>query len=205
MSEEILAEAIENIITRVMDNYSGCYPGTIVSSNVAGLVDVQPNVSIKGPNNDSEIIPAVIKNVVLLNPFRTSGSIQRPPIEELVGSKVLVITCEHSLTEWRASGGKTKYPSDDRRFNLNDAVAILGLYPETTQWTSPQKPKTYEIMVKEGNKIAIGSQQADLVGLVAKILLDMSAGVNTGTGAFLNIATITPNIAKLQTIANPVS
>jgi hypothetical protein len=197
-------ETIESVVRRVLDTVSTSFPATILSVPNEGLVNVQPNVKFKTSETGEAIEPRPINNVVLMYGDRTEQTIQRPPKEGLVGSKVLVLACEHSLTEWRSSGGKSIYPKENRAFNLNDAVAILGFYPETLKWPNPQKPLTWEFLIKEGFKIAIGTKNADFVGLTYQILFDMAAGVDPDTGVFLNIATITPNLVKLLTIVNPV-
>lgn len=182
-------EAIEDVVRRVLGDVSTSFPGTIVASKPEkdGLVTVQPNHKYKVGASDKEITPAPINNVVLMRVGGTSQTIERPPKESLIGSKVLCVVSQHSLTEWRSSKGSSVYPSDDRQFDENDAVAILGLYPETLPWPNPQLPLTWEFMAKEGVKFKMGTQQADLPGLAYQILLYMSAGVDP-SGQFLSIA-----------------
>lgn len=206
MAEEAeFIEAQEAIINRVLDNVSTVFPATVIApSAIEGLVDVQPNNKFKVVGSNEELTPEPINNVVLIYPGRTQRTIIRPPKEALIGTKVLVLVCEHDITEWRSSGGKTIYPGENRRFNFNDAVAILSLYPETVKWPNPQLPNTFEFLGLEGTKFHIGTSTADLVGLTYQILLDMSAGVVPATGAFVNITQIVANLAKLLTIANPV-
>jgi hypothetical protein len=205
MSEEAEPiEGIEDVVWRILDDVSTAFPATIIGlGKVDGLVSVQPNHKFKAARDDTEIEPPAINNVVLVYPGRTGQTIQRPPKEALIGSKVLVVACEHSLTEWRSSAGKSVYPSANRRFDANDAVAILGLYPETLQWPNPQLPATWEFLIKEGFKIKMGTQTADFPGLAYQILFLMSAGVNTSTGQFTNISQITPLLTKLLTIVHP--
>lgn len=212
MAEEAeFIEAQEDVIRRVLDNVSTSFPATIIAPLPAqdGLVNVQPNHKFKAAFGDEELTPDSINNVVLMFSGRTKNTIIRPPKEALIGSKVLVMACEHDITEWRSSGGKTVYPGENRRFNFNDAVAILGLYPETVKWPNPQLPDTFEILGLKGVKFKIGTKKADLVGLAYQILLDMAFGI-TGTaggvpvtGNFTNLAQIQENLAKLLTITNP--
>ncbi len=199
-------EAMDAAVRRILSSdVSTAFPGTIVAPLPAqdGLVNVQPNHKYKVASGEGEITPAAIQNVVLCQPHRTKQTIVRPPKEGLIGSKVLVITCEHSLTEWRSGDGASVYPSDNRQFDFNDAVAITGLYPETVSWPNPQKPATFEILGLEGTKFAIGTQTADFIGIVYQVLFLLSAGVNPVDGQFLNLAQITPLLIKLLTISNP--
>lgn len=198
-------DAIEDVVLRVLSDFSTAFPATIITPlpSADGLVNVQPNYKFKTAVDDEEITPKPINNVVLVSPFRTSQTIVRPPKEALIGTKVLVLACEHSLTEWRSSGGKSVYPSDGRQFDFNDAVAITGLYPETLQWPNPQLPFTFEMLGLEGTKFKLGTQTADFLGIGYRVLLLMSAGVNPSNGQFLNLAQITPLLAKLLTIVHP--
>lgn len=202
-------EAIETIVRRVLDNVSTSFPATIIAplSPRDGLVNVQPDHKYKTFGSNQEITPGPINDVVLVSPYRTQSTIIRAPKETLIGSRVLVIACEHSLTEWRSSGGKPVYPSENRSFDFNDAVAILGLYPETVTWPNPQLPNTFEISGLEGTKFQIGTQTADLVSLTYQILQLMAAGVDPTPGPthgqFINLAQITALLSLLVTIVNP--
>jgi len=164
-------EAQEAIITRVLDNVSTVFTATIIAPlALVGLVNVQPNHKFKVEGNDTELTPEPINDVVLMYPGRTQKTIIRPPEEALIGSKVLVLACEHDITEWRSSGGKTVYPGENRRFNINDAVAIPGLYPETLQWPNPQLPNTFEFLGLEGVKFKIGNSNADFLKIMYDFL-----------------------------------
>lgn len=203
-------EAQEAIINRVLDNVSTAFPATIVAPLPPqdGLVNVQPNHKFKVAGNDKELIPEPINNVVLIHAGRTQQTIIRPPKESLVGTKVLVIVCEHDITEWRSSDGKTVYPGENRRFNFNDAVAIAGLYPETVKWPNPQLPNTYEILGLEGVKFKIGNSTADLLKIMYDFLdFFQSVSATDGDTLAANLTTAQPLLladlkAKLASITN---
>ena len=210
MPEETdFTDASQDIVNRVLSDVSTSFPATIVAPMppTDGLVNVQPNHKFKTAVDDTELLPQIINNVVLVYPGRTQQTIIRPPKEALIGSKVLVLACEHSLTEWRSSSGASIYPEDGRQFDSNDAIAIMGLYPETMPWPNPQLPATFEMLGTEGVKFKMGTQTADLPGLAYQILLLMSAGVDPVVGPthgqFINLAQITPLIVKLLTIVHP--
>lgn len=200
-----IRETIENVVYNVLSGVSTAFPGTIVAPlpPLDGLVNVQPNHRYRSPIDNSETLPSIVNNAVLVYNGRTKQTISRPPRESLIGSKVLVLACEHSLTEWRSSKGASVYPQENRIFDKNDSIAILGLYPETIQWTNPQMPNTWEFLGREGTKFKIGTSTADLCGIIYQVLLLMSAGVDPDTGIFLSLAQITPLITKLLTIVNP--
>lgn len=172
MAEEAeFIEAQEAIILRVLDNVSTTFPATVIApSTIEGLVNVQPNHKFKVVGSDKEFTPEPINNVIFMYPGRTQKTNIRPPKESLIGTKVLVLACEHDITEWRSSGGQTVYPGENRRFNFNDAVAIPGLYPETVKWPNPQKPDTFEFLGLDGVKFHIGSSTADLLKIMYDFL-----------------------------------
>lgn len=173
MAEETeFIETVESIFNRMLDNVSTAFPGTVVAPlpAVDGLVNVQPDHKFKTVESEEELTPDPINNVALVYPGRTQKTIIRPPREALIGTKVLVIACEHDITEWRSSGGKTIYPGENRRFNFNDAVAITGLYPETVKWPNAQAANTFEFLGLEGVKFRIGNSQADFLKIMYDFL-----------------------------------
>lgn len=188
-----------------MDKVDGFFPAIIDSlGSVDGLVNVLPSQKVTFPDEDVPTQVPIINDVVLWQP-RIPGVIIRMPIEKLKGAKVGVFIVDHSIDEWREKGGISNFPIDGRRFNKNDAIAVLGLYPETDPWKVSQKANTFEIQVEEGLKISIGdtaqTDQAEIFNLMHNLITNMLAGVNTGTGSFINTTTIT----KIQTILSKVT
>jgi len=193
---------VEAVVNRVFDNLSVMFPGIIIAPSAKeGLVDVQPNIKIKFLGSNEEVEPKAINNVILHYPARTGQTIIRPPRESLIGSKVMVHISEHSLTEWRESGGKSVFPEESRRFNLNDAVAVLGMYSEKVLWPNPQLPNTFQIAGLEGTKFSIGTQTADLLSILFNI---NAALISSGVLPGATVTALTAQQDLLTTIANPV-
>lgn len=198
--QDLLIAGVEAIVRRVFDNVSVMFPGTIIApSKIEGLVDVQPNIRIKFLGSDEEVEPKAINNVILHYPARTGQTIIRPPKESLIGSKVMVHISEHSLTEWRESGGKSVFPEESRRFNLNDAVAVLGMYSEKVLWPNPQLPNTFDFLGLEGIKFQIGTQTADLLDILFKI---NDALITSGVLPGGTVTALTAQQTLLTTITN---
>lgn len=162
-------QAVDERFRFLLDDVHTFFPATIVNVRSTDLVDIQPNVKVKfqGETTDTEL--PIINNVPLWQP-RSQGGLIRFPAEDLKGSKVGVFVAEHSLVEWREKKAVSAFPEEPRRFDINDAVAVLGLYPETLPWLVSQKPNTLEIMVKENNKIGIGNQNAELLKIMFQFL-----------------------------------
>lgn len=209
MAEEAeFIEAQEAIIYRVLDNVSTVFPARVIApSNIEGLVDVQPNHKFKVVGSNEELTPEPINNVIFMYPGRTQKTNIRPPKEALIGSKVLVLACEHDITEWRSSGGKTIYPGENRRFNFNDAVAIPGLYPETVKWPNPQKPNTFEFLGVEGVKFHIGSSTADMLKIMYDFLdFFQTVGAGSGDAFAANLTAAQPALlASLKTLMESIT
>jgi hypothetical protein len=155
MATAKLEEAIDARITLRLDDVHTFFPAEIIAIRPDGLVDVKPGVKVIFPGTTEEIELPVINKALLLE-TRSEGAIIRVPKEDLIGSRVGVLISEHSLTEWRQTNGQAFLPEEARRFDINDAVALLGLYPEGVKWPVAQKPKTLEMQVAPGNKIGIG-------------------------------------------------
>lgn len=209
MEDAEFIEAQESIIRRLLDTVSTCFPATIISPlpPLDGLVNVQPNHKYKIEGDNTEITPSPINNVVLVYPGRTQRTIIRPPKEGLIGSKVLVLACEHDITEWRSSGGKSVYPGENRRFNINDAVAILGLYPETLTWSDPQKLDTFEFLGTSGVKFRIGTSEADLLKIMYDFLkFFQEVGAGSGDALAANLTAAQPALLlTLKTLMEKIT
>lgn len=197
--ESNLRDALRKFWREMMDGVHTFFPGKIVRVKSSMLVDVEPTVKVRffGEKEDTQI--PIIPNVVLIN-FRDEGSIVRSPKESLKGARVGIFCAEHSLNEWRSSKGKSLLPIEGRRFNINDAIAILGLYPETLPWSVEQKPNTFEIQVKQGYKIGIGdtsgNEIVDIIHQIVEILLQPDSGSDTLTG----VSTKGKNLDQIKAI-----
>ncbi len=187
-----------------MGKVSGFFPAEIVSIpkvdgvEVDGLVNVQPNQKIKFQTDKLPTQIPIINDVVLIQP-RTNGAIIRVPKESLIGSKVGVCIVDHSIDEWREQKGESTFPTDGRRFNMNDAVCILGLYPETVPWKVAQKPNTFEIQVQQGYKLGIGDGVNELLKINYDLMTILeSLIIDSGVLG----STITPIKERLEKITN---
>jgi len=189
-------QAIDRRFDFLMDKVHTFFPGEIVNVKSNGLVDVQPSVKVLFPGESSPESLSIINNVILWEE-RSNDAIIRFPKDKLKGSKVGVFITEHSLIEWRERKGVVTFPEEPRRFDINDGVARLGLYPETVPWLTAQKSNTLEIQVKEGGKISIGDTNpipnlsAELLNILYNIITNMLPGVVdpiSGNLPFLNAA-----------------
>jgi hypothetical protein len=198
-------EAIDERIKFRLDDVHTFFPAEIISVRPDGLVDIQPKVKVIFPGTDQETELPEINKAVLMQ-TRNEGAIIRLPKESHVGTKVGVLISEHSLTEWRQTSGGSFLPEEARRFDINDAVALLGFYPETVPWGIAQLPNTLEIQVASGKKISIGDgANSEVLNLLYNLVVNMLAGVVdpvSGNLPFVNSAKITQLNALLAQITN---
>lgn len=201
-----LRDPIAAVFWEEMDRVHTYFPGEIVSiGNTDGLVNVKPSHKVRFFGEDSDTDMPVINNCILKH-SRSEAGIIRFPKEKLKGSRVGVFIAEHSLNEWRSSKGKSLLPIEGRRFNINDAVAVLGLYPETIPWPVTQKPNTLEIMFKEDCKGYFGNTAGDdlfdLVYQLAEIAAKPDSNNDTLTGTSTKGNNISQIVSLLSKIGN---
>lgn len=85
--------------------------------------NVKPLLKKKYNDGTEQELPIIV-NVPVVWP-RTANFEMSAPMER--GDGVLLIFCERSLDAWLSKGGIVA-PSDGRKFDLSDAIAIPGLY-----------------------------------------------------------------------------
>jgi hypothetical protein len=187
-----LSRCIETIIDRVLTNDVSTFSPAIITKVIKAknnenvvLCDCKSSflqvVNDGGVNTKKE---KTILNVPLLLPSTTNTFTLRPPLDDasLVGAGVGLIVSDTYLANWRESSGETPVlPTYPRKFNVADAVAILGLTPTKKGFDSPLKDSTAQIKVKQGVKIEIGNDSADLLRIL-KDLIEIVTNANTPAG-----------------------
>lgn len=178
-SPNSMADAIRNAILYQLNNIHTAFPGKIITYDyTTKKASVQPMVDKKyttGP----EPMP-VLNNVPVIFPYAGGASITFPVNE---GDFCLVVCCERSIDNF-LSNGQQSPPTDPRKFDLSDGVAIMGLLPFNE--TSPADNNSDFLISYAGSKIrikqdgavvietastiAIGNQIAELVDVVSTIL-----------------------------------
>jgi hypothetical protein len=120
-----LNQAIETAINYHIGLLNTCLPGQIEKyDSTQQKADV--SILLKKKYKDGSI-PAekmVISAVPVVFP-RTSKSMVHFPLA--AGDGVLLVFAQRSLEDWLFKGGET-VPTDPRKFDLTDAIAIPGLY-----------------------------------------------------------------------------
>lgn len=155
-----------------------------VHTSLPGIV-----VSYDANSNKATIQPALNKNF-------TSGPMPMPILESVPimfpknitfpvqpGDYVLLIFVERSIDLWLSVGGQVT-PTDPRKFDLSDAIAIPGLVPFTETFPNNNNQdfvinyvgstmrikQDGAVVIETASTIAIGTQITELLDVVSQIL-----------------------------------
>lgn len=113
-------------------------PGIVVTVKDLGqmYVDVQPAINIRTQDGEEVSERPPILNVPLQMPLTKQGGLSYPIS---VGTPVFLMFSMRGLEVWKRTNGYPSTPSDTRKFDIRDCVAIPGLYPFSESPNSPSK------------------------------------------------------------------
>lgn len=139
MEDEIgLGELITQFIDYKQESVNTAIPAIILAIKEGGeklLVDVQPSVSIL--NRDGSVVAqASILNVPLQQPASSVGGMIFPVA---VGDTVLLVFSQRGIDTWKYGSGSPSAPSDYRRFDKRDCVAIPCIFPVSKSMASKSR------------------------------------------------------------------
>lgn len=124
-----LSEAIENVCLAILGQVNTCLPGEINNYDVAtSKAEVKPLIKKKFLDGDVLDLP-VITNVPVVLPRSARGGLTFP-LER--GDGCLIVFSQRSMERWLATGVDSE-PGDTRKFDLNDAICIPGLFSFQTE------------------------------------------------------------------------
>lgn len=159
---------------------------------------------------DDTVTPMpVLENVPVIFP-RSGGASLTFPVSK--GDTCLLVFIERSTDLWLTVGGQVT-PDDDRKFDLSDAVAIMGLFPfsENSQADNNDDvllkysdseiriQKNGDIQIKTSNKVAIGTATDELLDILDKLMTALKGPAVMGPT--LNLAlnpTFTTQVTAIQ-------
>lgn len=103
-------------------------PGIVVSvDNLADQrITVQPAINMRSEDGVAVTERPPILNVPLHMPVTKQGGLTYPIS---VGTPVFLMFSMRGLQNWKRSNGYPTTPSDTRKFDIRDCVAIPGIYP----------------------------------------------------------------------------
>lgn len=135
------------------------FPAKVLKfSETDHTVEVEPGfkeVFVTGDGRQPHKL-APIPNVPVAFPRASGYTLYMPPEP---GDHVLVVCTKYSLDRWRQTGRQTD-PGDLRRFSLDGAVAILGLFPDTAPANGAEGQSTPMLVVPPGEEFWLGGPLA---------------------------------------------
>lgn len=155
-------------------------PGTIISyDSTLQKATVQPSLKKSYLDGTTQEMP-ILNNVPVIFPRAGGASLTFPVVQ---GDSCLLLFIERSTDLWKSVGGIVA-PDDPRKFDLSDAVAIMGLMPFSENSLSENNEDvllTYkssnirikssgEIQIETAGKIAIGNQTTEVLDLLSRWL-----------------------------------
>jgi hypothetical protein len=177
MSEppDIIRDAIWSVLNNVHTALPGIVKAYDPSTNKA---TIQPALN---KNYLSGVIEMpIMENVPVMFQSGVNFAINFPVT---VGDYVLLIFCERSIDLWKSVGGQVT-PTDPRKFNLSDAVAIPGLMPFTGDFSKNNgtdfiisfggstiriKPDG-AVVIETASTVAIGNMTTELLDVLSQTL-----------------------------------
>lgn len=147
-SEEYsLLDAIDIAIKAAQLDTHTAIPAEVISYD-SKKQTVQVQISIDRSVNGKQIKYPILEEIGVVFPRSAKGGITFPLAK---GDGVLLVFSERSLEAWKSGNGKV--PLDGRKFDINDAVAIPGLFNKAGAMSPPPANGTDV----RGDKILIGN------------------------------------------------
>jgi len=174
------ADIFRNCVWSQLNTIHTCLPGIVKSFDPAtNKATIQPALNKSYASGTMEM--PVLENVPIMFPKNVFFPVS-------AGDYVLLLFSERSIDLWLSVGGQVT-PADPRKFNLSDAIAIPGLQPFTADFSGNNgedysisfagssisiKPNG-DIIIKTGNKVAIGNAVTEVLDIISQTLALISS------------------------------
>lgn len=175
-----LSGAVRQAVLYQLNNLHTCLPAAIVSYDfTVQKATVQPLLNKVWADGTTMVMP-LLENVPVVFP-RSGGASLTFPVNS--GDTCMLLFSERSMDLWLSVGGQVN-PDDNRKFDLSDAIAIMGLYPFsqpsqainntdvllTFQNSSITIKANGDIVINTAGTIALGNSVTELLDVVSQIL-----------------------------------
>jgi len=174
-----LSDALLNAIDFRLVDIHTAIPG-IVQSYDPATQQAEVQVAIKktyGIAGEDVVLDApVITSVPVVFPS-TKNSFLIFPVEQ--GDSVLLVFSERSLERWLSAGGVVE-GGINRKFDLTDAIAIVGLHAFNEPITADSASLTLQhksaaIKLTDDSKVSIGNDQLELLDWLDRLVTEIKA------------------------------
>lgn len=184
-SPNTLSAAITNAVLYQLMNVHTAMPARIVTYDyTTRKASVQPLVDKKFTDGTVQAMPQ-INNIPVVLPQVGDFSMSFPIN---AGDYCLIICCERSISTW-LNNGQQAPPIDPRKFDLSDAVALVGLHPFTEQSAAPNNTDfilkfagseikiepSGAVSVKTASTVAIGTLTVEVLDILSQTLAAIAA------------------------------
>ena len=184
--KNLLSTAIENTFLSMIADIHTCLPGTIETYDYKKRkATVKPLIKKKYIEGDTQELPILI-NVPVVFPCSKSAGIVFPLSR---GDGVLIVFSERALERWKSSGDIVE-PGDPRKFDLSDAIGIIGCFSFADKNLASNNTDLeiyhngFKIVITEKGKIQLlGATGVDLIKVLDDWMTQMkTTKVITGIG-----------------------
>jgi hypothetical protein len=133
-----LGQVIRSILEYGLEDVNTAIPAVILGIKNEGrnlLIDVQPSINIR--TREEQVIPrSSVLNVPMQQPASSQGGLIFPV---KVGDSVLLVFSMRGIDRWKYGSGSPEAPSDFRKFDKKDCVAIPCIFPSSRSVADPVK------------------------------------------------------------------
>lgn len=175
-----LNDAIHGVVDYRLNNIHTAMPAAIISYDyTVQKAVVQPLLNKVWADGTTTPYP-VLENVPVIFPRAAGGGLTFPVVEN---DTCLLLFIERSTDLWLTVGGQVN-PDDNRKFDLSDGIAIMGLFPFNQTSTADNNTDmllTYanskirikqngDIVIESASTIAIGTSTTELLNIVSQLM-----------------------------------
>lgn len=181
MLQEV-AQEVKNTITELLQGVHTAIPGKIVTYNPAKCeAEILPYGKFKKPDGAYLDFPQ-LNHIPILFPQSCGQAFTMVyPINP--GDECLILIQEQTLDVWRGAGAQS---DNDLRFDLTNAVAVMGLFAKPQTLAKEAQEENKLIIQKDGHRLQIRPDEMCLQFSEANYILLNEAGI-TVTTPWLNV------------------
>lgn len=209
MTDMTFESATKALFEYQMRNIFTAIPAKVMMVENAGeqRVSVKPLVNAVFPDwDDSEEFPTIL-SVPLMYPSSSSSAVVFPVH---AGDTVLLVFAQSCMDVFKGGDGSAQPPSDYRRFDKRDAVAIPGLFPfgsainQVSKHTLPHSTDDLvvfhnlgtsaecELRMKQSGKIEVNGSAVDI------------SSTTSVDGNFINTGSVTVGVGATGSFTTPL-
>lgn len=146
------SQVLNTVITTRLNRINVSMPAVIQTyDKEKRLVSVQPSLKFKLKNQEPKTLP-IIQSVPVVWPRALDSGLYFPLKK---GDSVTLLVQQRSIDAWVSSGGVVD-PSDPRKFDLNDSVAIVGAYSVKEVLPVDESDLDKLVLMNNKTKIVLG-------------------------------------------------